>query len=119
MKGFVFVGLAGFLAGIFLAPKKGSELRGQISERMDNLKASAQEKSNQLKDAVMPVISQVKEESCNLRNEGKEIVQDVNACLDKNMENGQWKAHPFKWILSQSGPAKDKCDTLFEWVKTR
>ena len=38
---------------------------------------------------------------------------------DKNMENGQWKAHPFKWILSQSGPAKDKCDTLFEWVKTR
>jgi len=89
MKGFMFVGLAGFLAGIFLAPKKGSELREQLCEKMDDLKSTARDKGNQLKEVVMPVISQVKEEGCTLKNEGREIVQDVHACLDKNMETGK------------------------------
>jgi gas vesicle protein len=88
MKGFMFVGLAGFLAGIFLAPKKGSELREELSEKMTDLKSSALDKSRQLKEVVMPVISQVKEEGCTLKSEGKEIVQDVHACLDKNLESG-------------------------------
>src|ERR1700733_8261679 len=89
MNGFMFFGLAGFLAGILLAPKKGSELRSQLSEKVNELKSSVQDKGRQVKEVVMPVISQVKEEGCTLKNEGKEIAQDVHACLDKNLENGK------------------------------
>ncbi|MBS2005691.1 MAG: YtxH domain-containing protein [Cyanobacteria bacterium SZAS TMP-1] len=89
MRGFMFVGLASFLAGLFLAPKKGSELRSELCGKVDDLKASAKEKGNQIKEVVLPVISQVKEEGCTLKNEGKEFVQDVQACLDKNIENGK------------------------------
>jgi gas vesicle protein len=89
MNGFLFVGLVGFLAGIFLAPKKGSELRSQLSEKMNDLKSSAKDKVNQVKEVVTPVISQVKEEGCTLKHEGQEIVHDVSACLDKNLDNGK------------------------------
>jgi len=89
MNGFMFVGLVGFLAGIFLAPKKGSELRDQLGEKVSKLRASAKDKGRQIKDAVEPVILQVKEEGCTLKHESKEIVHDVHACLDKNLENGK------------------------------
>jgi gas vesicle protein len=89
MNGFLFVGLAGFIAGIFLAPKKGSELREQLGDKMSKLKSAACDKKEQLKEVVTPVISQVKEEGYTLKNQGKEIVQDVHACLDKNLESGK------------------------------
>jgi len=89
MKGFMFMGLAGFLAGMFMAPKKGSELRGEICDKLADIKSTAKDKSRELKDAVMPVFSQVKEEGCTLKSEGKEILSDVHACLDKNLENGK------------------------------
>ncbi len=111
MNGFMFVGLVGFLAGMFLAPKKGSELRNQISEKMSNLKASAKNKGQQIKDVVTPVISQVKEEGCTLKNEGKEIAQDMHACLDKNMETG-------KQVLSDAqGRLNDKVAPVVSLIK--
>jgi len=89
MKGFMFMGLAGFLAGMFMAPKKGSELRGEICDKMTELKNTAKDKGRELKEVVMPVISQVKEEGCTLKSESKEMLNDVHACLDKNLENSK------------------------------
>jgi hypothetical protein len=56
---------------------------------MKNLRARARDKKDRIKEVVNPVISQVKEETVLLKNEGKNMVDDLHACLDKNLETGK------------------------------
>ena len=89
MRGLMFFGLLSFLAGVLLAPKKGSELRTQMRESWDLFKYSTEEKSKEVWQAIVPAAEQVKEEGCNLKAEGKALLKDASNYIDKAVGNGK------------------------------
>ncbi len=89
MKGLMFVGLFGFLAGVLFAPKKGSELRSQMREKWDLLQYSAEEKGKEVWEVVKPAAEQVKAEGSTLKSEGKALLRDAGEFLDKSLSAGK------------------------------
>jgi gas vesicle protein len=89
MRGLMFMGLFGFLAGVFLAPKKGSELRGQIREQFELFQYSVEEKGKDLWQVVAPAAEQVKTEGCNLKSEGKALLRDAGQFVEKTVDSGK------------------------------
>lgn len=89
MRGLMFFGLLSFLAGVLLAPKKGSELRTQMRESWDLFKYSTEEKGKEVWQAIVPAAEQVKDEGNNLKSEGKALLKDAGEYLVKAVGNGK------------------------------
>jgi gas vesicle protein len=104
MRGLMFFGLLSFLAGVLLAPKKGSELRTQMRESWDLFKYSTEEKGKEVWQAIVPAAEQVKEEGNNLKSEGKALLKDAGEYLDKAVGNGKQTLEESQVRVSESLP---------------
>ena len=76
--GSAIAGAAGYLAGILTAPKSGKETRGDIADKADDVKGSAEEQIDQLNDELKDLIKSAKVKtialSSNARAEFNEAV---------------------------------------------
>ena len=72
-KYFLFGSIIGFLLGLFLAPKKGSELRKEAKEKMDEIKENPREVLDGTIETVKNKISNIVEE-CDINDVS--IVED-------------------------------------------
>ena len=73
-KYFLFGSIIGFLLGLFLAPKKGSELRKESTEKMDEIKENPREVLDGTIETVKNKISNIVED-CD--------IDDVNIVEDE------------------------------------
>ena len=73
-KYFLFGSIVGFLLGLFLAPKKGSELRKEAKEKMDEIKENPREVLDGTIETVKNKISNIVED-CD--------IDDVNIVEDE------------------------------------
>ena len=65
----------GFIAGLFLAPKKGSELRRQAKDKIEKVKENP-------KEALQETFDGVKEKINNMIDDNF-IEEDINICEDE------------------------------------
>lgn len=76
-KYLIFGALIGFIAGLFFAPKKGSELRKQTKEKFDEVKENPREVLHgtieEIKDKITTIIDDSAEED-NIKISEDEIV---------------------------------------------
>ncbi|GAA0864899.1 YtxH domain-containing protein [Paraclostridium tenue] len=72
-KYFLFGSIIGFLLGLFLAPKKGSELRKEAKEKMDEIKDNPREVLDGTIETVKNKISNIVED-CDINDVN--IVED-------------------------------------------
>ena len=72
-KYFLFGSLIGFLLGLFLAPKKGSDLRKEAKEKMDEIKENPREVLDGTIETVKNKISNIVED-CDINDVS--IVED-------------------------------------------
>ncbi|CEP98412.1 Gas vesicle protein [[Clostridium] sordellii] len=72
-KYFLFGSIIGFLLGLFLAPKKGSELRKETKEKMDEIKENPREVLDGTIETVKNKISNIVED-CDI--DDVKIVED-------------------------------------------
>lgn len=72
-KYFLFGSIIGFLLGLFLAPKKGSELRKEAKEKMDKIKDNPREVLDGTIETVKNKISNIVED-CDINDVN--IVED-------------------------------------------
>ena len=72
-KYFLFGSIVGFLLGLFLAPKKGSELRKEAKEKMDEIKDNPREVLDGTIETVKNKISNIVED-CDINDVN--IVED-------------------------------------------
>lgn len=67
--------LFGFIAGLFLAPKKGSELRKEAKEKIEEVKENPKEVLQETFDGV--------KEKINDMIDDKLVAEDINICEDE------------------------------------
>ncbi|TQQ84593.1 YtxH domain-containing protein [Peptacetobacter hominis] len=70
----IFGAIIGFLLGIFLAPKKGSELRKETKEKFDDIKENPQEVLNSAIETVKDKINELSEDDEDIEVSDDDIV---------------------------------------------
>lgn len=70
----IFGAIIGFLLGIFLAPKKGSELRKETKEKFDDIKENPQEVLNSAIETVKDKINEFSEDDEDIEVSDDDIV---------------------------------------------
>jgi gas vesicle protein len=84
MKGLLFMGLLGYAIGTMFAPKKGSELRKDIKDVIDNFQENgsdiildAQSKASDLLDKAEPAMNQVKENAMSMKDKAMTLKENA------------------------------------------
>lgn len=77
--------LAGFIAGILLAPKPGLETRSDIQNTVNHASEEAQEKMGEIKETISARVSSAKE--C-VSGAAENVKQDVQSALNQAKETG-------------------------------
>ncbi len=85
LLGFVAGAAVGALAGILLAPDKGSETRKKVLQKTKDL-------GNSLKDAANGYVDSVKDSISNVKSEVKNVKDQITPKSDfmQNEEKNQW-----------------------------
>lgn len=82
---YLFIGaLLGFLAGIFLAPKKGSELRQDAKEKIDEVKDNPKEV---LQETIISVKEKISDMIDDSRDEDNIRISEDEIIISKSFDN--------------------------------
>ena len=96
MKGLLFMGLLGYAIGTFFAPKKGSELRKEIKDRVADFQENgsdvildAQSMASDLIDKAQPALNQVKESAMQVKENAKTLKENAAKSFNEGFTKEQ------------------------------
>jgi len=95
MNRFFLAVLFGYLVGIVSAPKKGSELRAELKDKLEDLKKAGSEVADAMQrkgqayvETATPAVEQVQIEGKKLQQESEEIARNATKLLNESYERG-------------------------------
>jgi gas vesicle protein len=95
MNRFFLAVLFGYLVGIVSAPKKGSELREDIKDKLEGLKKAGSEVAEAMQrkgqayvETASPAVEQVQIEGKKLQQESEEIARNASRLFNESYEKG-------------------------------
>lgn len=89
LKGFLFGGTLGALAGLALAPKGGKKLIKEITKKTDEILSDASEMAERAGEIASNIISDAKKKSENLFNEGIKKIETIAKTTENFYKNGK------------------------------